>query len=255
MTRMPSYSACLMGVTMMRCLSHRCDGERAGSMPSMPTVPMAPAWAGSKLVKIRTRGCRAQPFGPASAQVAQPRGLALHADRLVETRAPRRWRWRWPPGACRLPRTSGCRPTVARPAGRQRPQARDQLAPHVEEAGADRGEQPLVQAGAVVVALEVARARTGSARRRARRRRSCGCRGRVAMRQIVWTGKICPVRFVMWQTWITFVRGVTAALEPLREVGQRGRRHREADLLQDDAVAAHALLPGVEHRGRSPGWS
>ena len=37
----------------------------------------------------------------------------------------------------------------------QRPQRRDLLAPHVEEAGADRRQQPLVQAGAVVVAAEI----------------------------------------------------------------------------------------------------
>ena len=39
----------------------------------------------------------------------------------------------------------------------QRPELRDVLAAHVEEAGADRREQPLVQARAVVVAAEIAR--------------------------------------------------------------------------------------------------
>ncbi len=40
-------------------------------------------------------------------------------------------------------------------AGHQRPERLDLVAPHVEEAGADRRVQPLVQARAVVVAAEL----------------------------------------------------------------------------------------------------
>ena len=51
----------------------------------------------------------------------------------------------------------------------------------------------------------------------------------------------------MWQTWITFVRGVTAASKRARQIVEARRRHRERDLLQHDPVALLALLPGVEH--------
>ena len=61
------------------------------------------------------------------------------------------------------------------------------------------------------------------------------------------TGKIWPVRFVMWQKCSTFVAGVIAREQPIREHVERRRRHRERDLRQRDAVAADALLPGVEH--------
>jgi hypothetical protein len=64
------------------------------------------------------------------------------------------------------------------------------------------------------------------------------------MRQMSPTGKIWPVRFVMWQKCRTFVRGV---IEPLREIRLAQRRHRKRHLLEDDAIAADALLPGVEH--------
>ena len=70
---------------------------------------------------------------------------------------------------------------------------------------------------------------------------------RRASSQIRLTGKIWPVRLVMWQKCRTFVAGVIAAEQPLGEIVQRRRRHRERDLLQHDAVAAHALIPGVEH--------
>jgi len=49
---------------------------------------------------------------------------------------------------------------VVRPGGRgrrERPQRRDMFAAHVEEAGADGRQEPLVQAGPVEVAAEVAR--------------------------------------------------------------------------------------------------
>ena len=119
---------------------------------------------------------------------------------------------------------------------RQRPQRLDQRPAHVEEPGADRRQQPLVQAGAVVVALEIAdgerevgegvRAVDDGAMPRAR-----------AIRQIARTGKICPVRFVMWQKWITFVRGVIGGSNAARGRRGDGRRNGERDLRQHDPVA------------------
>ena len=57
-----------------------------------------------------------------------------------------------------VPISSNLRMSLSLPLGRrlQRPGRRDAIAPHVEEAGAGRREQPLVQADAVVIHLEVA---------------------------------------------------------------------------------------------------
>ena len=46
---------------------------------------------------------------------------------------------------------------------------------------------------------------------------------------------------------ITFVRGVIAPIEPSTQIVLRRRRHGKRDLLDDDAVAARALVPRVEH--------
>ena len=51
----------------------------------------------------------------------------------------------------------------------------------------------------------------------------------------------------MWQKWSTLVAGVIAASSRSARIVQRRRRHRERDLLERDAVAAGALIPGVEH--------
>ena len=130
----------------------------------------------------------------------------------------------------------------------QRPDLRDVLPAHVEEAGADRREQPLVQAGAVVVALEVAQLeREVRERVRAVDDRLDAARPRHARRSRC-TGKSCPVRFVMWQKWSTFVCGVIAARAADRRdrpasVGGTGN-----EICVDlDPVAPRALVPGVEH--------
>jgi len=74
--------------------------------------------------------------------------------------------------------------------------------------------------------------------------------------QICFTGKIWPVRFVMWQMWITLVRGRDRGLDPARQILLRRWRHRECDLLQHDPRrAASRLLPGGESCADSPGWS
>ncbi len=51
----------------------------------------------------------------------------------------------------------------------------------------------------------------------------------------------------MWQMWMTFVFGVIALRDAVGQLGDVGRRHRERDLRDLDLVAAHALIPGVEH--------
>ena len=51
----------------------------------------------------------------------------------------------------------------------------------------------------------------------------------------------------MWVTSMTRVRGVIAARKLLDDVGGRGRRHLEGDLLDHDPVAARALVPGGDH--------
>ena len=51
-----------------------------------------------------------------------------------------------------------------------------------------------------------------------------GARG---VADLLRTGKICPVRFVMWQKCRTFVFGPIAAEQPIGEIVHRRRRHRE----------------------------
>ena len=64
-----------------------------------------------------------------------------------------------------------------------------------------------------------------------------------AIRTMSRTGMICPVRFVMCVTSMTFVRGVIACAELLDEILVARRRHLEGDLLEHDPLARHALLP------------
>ena len=61
------------------------------------------------------------------------------------------------------------------------------------------------------------------------------------------TGKIWPVRFVMWQMWMTLVLRGDGVFEHLGQIGHAGRRDGEFELLQDNAIAAFALLPGSDH--------
>ncbi len=118
--------------------------------------------------------------------------------------------------------------------------------PHVQKARAHRRQQPLVQARAVVVALEIGE------REREMRERMCAVDDRldaalaghpadVADREDL-PGEVRDVadvdHFRAWRDRL---------LEPAKQVRLIGRRHGKRDLLEDDAVAAHALLPGVEH--------
>ena len=113
--------------------------------------------------------------GPAQRQVAQARRLALAADRLMEReRLGDRGAQRLGMRADRLELAD----VVRLPIGHrlQRPGLRDVLAADVQQAVAERRQQPLVQADAVVVALEVAQLEREMREARARRRRSSGCR-------------------------------------------------------------------------------
>ena len=186
-----------------------------------------------------------QPLRPAIAQVAQPRGLALDADALVERqrfgdRVVVRGRVR--ADLLELPDVVRLR----RARRRQRPQRRDVLAAHVEEAGADGREQPLVQARAVVVAAEVARlereVREGV--RAVDDRLDAAAPGFVAdlLHREDLPGEVRDVAEVQH-----LGRGRDRAEQPIGEIAGRLRRHRERNLRQLDPVAAHALLPGVEH--------
>ena len=99
-------------------------------------------------------GMVGQAAHPAIAQVAQPRDLPLDANRVVidaglGDRVVVRRRVR--PDLLELPDVGRLAPGC----GRERPQIGNPLAPHVQEAGPDRGEQPLVEARAVVVAAQV----------------------------------------------------------------------------------------------------
>ena len=96
-----------------------------------------------------------EPVGPAHRQIAEPRRLALEADRLVEHQRFGNRRLR-PSGVgadlLELPDVV----VLALPRGLQRPGLLDVLAADVEQARPVRGQQPLVEARALVVALKVA---------------------------------------------------------------------------------------------------
>ena len=111
-----------------------------------------------------------EPRRPPIPQVAQPRRLPLDADAFMKRqRLGNRIVVGGRMGADLLELADV---VVLRGRGRrQRPERRNQLAPDVEEAGADRRQQPLVQAGAVEIAPEIRTPGRGNARTRARRRR------------------------------------------------------------------------------------
>ena len=96
-----------------------------------------------------------EPLHPSVAQVAQAGRLALQADRLLEDQGLRdRVVVRRGVGADLLELADVV--VHGRGGGHEGPEGPDLRLAHVEEAGAVGGEQPLVQAGAVVVAVEVA---------------------------------------------------------------------------------------------------
>ena len=105
-----------------------------GRCPSISTVPIAPDCAGVELVCSLHARLSRHALRPAVAQVAQPRDLALGADRRRGTPAPRRSRCGSPPGACRSPRTCGCPRPSRRGRRHQRPQRLILLPLHVEKA-------------------------------------------------------------------------------------------------------------------------
>ena len=182
---------------------------------------------------------------PAVAQVAQARRLPLDAHPFVEAerlgdRVVVRGRVR--PDLLELADVL----VPGRGGGGQRPQRLDVLAPHVEKAGPDRREQPLVQAGAVEVAAEI-RGLVREVRERVRavddRLHALGAR-RVAdlLHRKNLPGEIRDVAEVQ-----------DPGLRPdrrdqaIREIVHRRRRHRERNLLHRDALAPRALVPRVEH--------
>ncbi len=61
------------------------------------------------------------------------------------------------------------------------------------------------------------------------------------------TGRIWPVRLVMCVTSMTRVLRRDRLAEGVHHGGGGGRRHGEADLLDDDALAPGALRPGRDH--------
>ena len=129
---------------------------------------------------------------------------------------------------------------------RQRPQILDQRPAHVEEAGADRRQQPLVQAGAVVVALEIAQ-----------REREVAVGVRAVDDGADAAGAGHPADRLDREDLPGQVGDVAdvdhlrarrdGGFEAPRQIVQGRRRDGERDLLQHDPVALHPLLPGVEH--------
>ena len=129
---------------------------------------------------------------------------------------------------------------------RQRPQLLDILAAHVEEPGADRREQPLVQRRAVVVALEIAQLeREMRERVRAVDDRLNGAAARHPRDLAHGKQLTREVRHVAQVNDARLRRD--RLLESRSQLRQVLRRHRERDLRQRDPVAPHALLPRVEH--------
>ena len=129
---------------------------------------------------------------------------------------------------------------------RERPVALDERAPHVQEPGADRRQQPLVQAGAVVVALEIGQ-REREVRERMRAIDDRLDAARPGHSTDVAHGEDLPGEIGDVAD-VDHLRPRRHRLfKPAKQVALIGRRYGKRDLLQDDAVAAHALLPRVEH--------
>ena len=144
------------------------DGRRDDA----PPVPQArDDFPGSKPVDLHVRdrarlrriearmdaepGVGRQPLSPPVTEIAKTRGLALRADPIVKAE---RFGYRVVVG-CRMGPDLLELPDVVRlrrGRGLQRPQAGDVFPPHVKKPRADRREQPLVQARAVVVAAQIA---------------------------------------------------------------------------------------------------
>src|SRR2546425_1968188 len=129
---------------------------------------------------------------------------------------------------------------------RQRPQLLNVLAADVQEAGADRREQPLVERGPVVVDLEIAQLeremREGVRAVDDRLNPAAARHARDVAHREELSGEVRDV------TEVNDLRlrrdGALDAILQLRDVGGR---HRERDLRQLDLVAAYALLPCVDH--------
>ena len=130
--------------------------------------------------------------------------------------------------------------------GHHRPDSRDLRAPHIEESGADRRGQPLVQGRPVVVAVEIVALEREMAigvrpihdhfdAARAAQLRDPLHRKDLArqVRDVADVDDLRPRR--------------DRLLDAARQVILRRRRHGEGDLLQDDAVPALALLPRGDH--------
>src|SRR5262245_58073590 len=135
---------------------------------------------------------------------------------------------------------------LARRRRRQRPQLLDVLAADVEEAGADRRQQPLVQRRAVVVALEIAQRERevregvravddGLDAAAARHPRDVADREQLPG-EVRDVAEVDDLRLRRER-----------ALEALPELADVPRRHRERELRERDLVAPNALLPRVEH--------
>ena len=127
-----------------------------------------------------------------------------------------------------------------------RPHLPDLGASHIEEAGPDRCREPLVEARAVVIAVEVAL-----------REREMGVRMR-AIHDYFDPPRTAQLRDLLHREDLAReIRDVADMndfgarrdrfLDASRQVVLGRRRHRERDLLQYDAVAPLALLPGRDH--------
>src|SRR5260221_10110141 len=60
--------------------------------------------------------------------------------------------------------------------------------------------------------------------------------------QIFFTGKICPVRFVMWQMWITLVRGVIACSMRLARSSCEGGGTGKGDRKSTRLNSSHTVI-------------
>ncbi len=230
-------------------------------MPSRLTLNRPHAWFGSRLLRIFTPRQLLDPRGPAIVQVAQPRRLALDADRLVEgerfgDRVVVRRRMRADllelPDVVRLAR--------ARPASAATPSRCSRGA---------RRESRCRPARAATCA-----ASSRSSRTRDRDTLNGKCANACAPSTIVWmprarairamsrTGNSCPVRLVMWQMWMTFVFGVIACVDAARSArrgwssapGTRSSSPRSCrGARADPTCRASGRNPGSWSRRRSPG--
>ena len=161
--------------------------------PTTCTVPIAHDCAGSMLVENLEPAVGPQAIRPEVSQIAQPRGLAFASDGIVEGESLR--------DGIVVGRRVGSNLfklanilRARRVCRRERPQRFDMFSPDVQKPRADRREQPLVEAGSVVVASKV--------RDRVREMRDAWAPSTMvlmpfarAASQIFRTGKIWPVRF------------------------------------------------------------